>query len=289
MPAIAVTAETGRDALNHVRFKMGEFAMRFVSVLVLAIATMVAQVAGVSSARADWIELPAESGQPKVYVNVVKTPVAGRAPVALMLHGGSGLTRGTTIALEGWAEWLAQRGISSVIIDSYRGRGIKGGSDIPDSKMLAVVRGRITDTQRTLTWLSTQDWADPSRAFIFGVSIGGSIGILAVTEKQMPLPQVQLYPYCPKALSGMINPKQGYPPSLWVAGEKDELSLLAETQQCAAKIAAAGNPGAVKVVVAAGAQHGFDRSPREVTYSSTGIATSKVEIEAFLWARGLMR
>jgi acetyl esterase/lipase len=141
--------------------------------------------------------------------------------------------------------------------------------------------------QRSLAWLGSQDWADPGRAFIFGLSNGGSVSIYAATEGRVSIPQIQLYPYCSGWLQDTFRARAGYPPSLWLSGDKDAISLLADTRKCANKIMAAGNPGAIKLVVLPGAQHAFDRSPRENTYSSGAIEASKREIEAFLKARAL--
>jgi dienelactone hydrolase len=263
--------------------------MRLRFVLVLAIAALFSHVVQFSPARAaDWIELPAQAGQPKVYVSVVKTS-SPKAPVAIMLHGAAGLTRYSLGALETWAEWLAQRGISSVIVDSYKGRGIRGDDDIQGAKWKTVLFGRVTDTERTLAWLATQDWADPARAFIFGQSMGGTVGLAAVIDRGMTLPQVLIYPSCPKVLHNYVNVKPGYPPSLWVSGDEDTIALLADTKVCAEIIAAAGNPTAVKLVVIPGGKHMFDRNPREITYSGSAIEASKVEIVAFLKARGFMK
>ena len=283
-----------RSSLNNRRGQpaasAGWHLARMCSLLALGLAAMLAPFAYALPARAaDWIELPAATGQPKVYVSVVKAPAPGKAPVAIMLHGGGGLSRHSLAALETWAAWLAQRGISSVIVDSYKGRGLRGDDDIQGAKWKTVLFGRVTDTERTLAWLATQDWADPARAFIFGQSMGGTVGIAAVIERGIMLPQVQIYPYCGKWLHDYVKAKPGYPPSLWLSGDKDEIAVLADTQKCADRIAAAGNPDAVKLVVLPSTQHMFDRYPAEKSYSGSSVAASKAEIEAFLRARGLMR
>jgi hypothetical protein len=118
--------------------------------------------------------------------------------------------------------------------------------------------------------------------------MGGTVGIFAATERDMKLPQVQIYPYCAKWLLGGLKPKPGYPPSLWLSGEEDAIATLPETKVCAEKIAAAGNPGTVKLVVLP-VKHMFDRYPREPTYSGSGVEASKVEIAAFLKTHGLMK
>jgi dienelactone hydrolase len=238
---------------------------------------------------ATWIELPLQEGQPHVFVTVTKTAASARAPVAIILHGTSGLTRYNQVALEMWADWLAERGVISVIIDSYRGRGLRGDDDVQNAKWIPVAKGRVVDIQRTLSWLSTQDWADPSRVFLFGLSNGATVGIYAATEGNVTVPQVQLYPFCNNWVQDSVHAKAGFPPSLWVSGEKDAIARLADTRKCQEKIAAAGNRGVIKLVVLPGAQHAFDRSPRESTYSAGAIAASKVEIESFLKARGLTR
>jgi dienelactone hydrolase len=258
------------------------------ALLAAAIAVVLELAYAPATRAADWIELPPQAGLPKVYVSEVKTTTPGRVPVALMLHGRTGLDRYNLFSIDMWAKWLNERGVSAVIIDSNRGRGLRGVDDT-GNKWLTVVKGRTGDVQRTLGWLPTRGWADPARAFIFGLSNGGTVGIFVAIEGNVTIPQVQLYPACHIRMLDKVHPTVGYPPSLWLSGEYDTVSILADTRMCRDKIAAAGNPDAIKLVVLPHTQHAFDMSPRDVTYSPGAIEQSKVEIDAFLKARALIR
>jgi dienelactone hydrolase len=238
---------------------------------------------------AEWIELPAEAGQPAVFVSVIKAPSPGRAPVALMLHGGEGLSRDFIAAFETWAQWLGQRGVASVIIDGFRGRGVRGGDEVTGSKYMPLVRGRGINVERTLAWLGTSTWADPARAFIFGQSMGGSVGITVAIERKLAIPQILFYPYCSLAMMAPMQPRAGYPPSLWLIAASDRIALPADTRKCFDRISAAGNPDAIRWVALENTPHMFDRRPNGPGYSGSAVEASKTEIDAFLKARRLMR
>lgn len=110
------------------------------------------------------------------------------APVALVLHGASGLRQGPMIRDGGGglfirtAEILAERGIASLSI-STRGRG---GSD-GEFHDLTFER-RIEEARRAIDWLGDQPTIDPERIFLIGHSQGTIIatavaGRLETTRK----------------------------------------------------------------------------------------------------------
>ena len=258
--------------------------------MAVATALLASAIALSSPSRAaDWVELPAQAGQPAVFVSITKAAAPGKAPIALMLHGGEGLSRDFMAAFETWAQWLRQRGVASVIIDGFRGRDLRGGDDVTGSKYMPIVRGRGIDAERTLAWLATSDWADPERAFLFGQSMGGSVGITVAIERKLAIPQILFYPFCTLQIMAPMRPGPGYPPSLWLIGASDQIALPSDSRKCFEKISAAGNPDAIKWVALANTPHMFDRRPNGPGYSSSAVETSKTEIEAFLKAQGLAR
>jgi dienelactone hydrolase len=206
-----------------------------------------------------------------------------------MLHGGEGLTRDFTAAFETWAKWLGQRGVASVIVDGFRGRGVRGGEETTGGKYMPLVRGRGIDVDRTLAWLAKSDWADPARAFVFGQSMGGSVGITVAIERKLTIPQVLFYPYCTLQMMASMQPRPGYPPSLWLIGAADRIAPPVDTRKCFEKITAAGNPDAIRWVSLENTPHMFDRRPNGPGYSGTAVEASKTEIDAFLKARGLIK
>jgi dienelactone hydrolase len=249
--------------------------------LLACIVAMMALFGSSAACAVDWSQLPAQPGQPAIYVTVIKASSPGKAPVALMMHGSGGINRYSLVSLQMWADWLSKRGFASVIIDSWRGRGIRGDDDI-GNKYMTLTRGRIVDAERTVAWLSSTDWGDPSRALLYGESMGGSVGIFAATEQKMALPQVQIYPYCPTWMHASVHAKPGYPPSLWLIAEKDTIAPAAEAKRCGELINAASKSNPVNMVILPGAQHMFDRYPRDISYSGSAIEKSKAAIDAFL-------
>ena len=152
------------------------------------------------------------------------------------------------------------------------------------SKYMPLVRGRGVDVERTLAWLAPSDWADPARAFVFGQSMGGSVGITVAIERKLTIPQVLFYPYCTLQMMAPMQPRPGYPPSLWPIGASDRIAPPADTRKCFERIGAAGNPDAIKWVVLENTPHMFDRRPNGPGYSGSTVEASKREIDAFLRA-----
>ena len=249
-------------------------------------AAVLAVAANANAAELD--KLPAKPGLPDLYISVVRPQAAGPVPTAILLHGGSGMNQPQIDSFAQWSDWLRQRGIASLIIDSQRGRNTQFAPPPRNvADYLKLLRERAGDAQRGLEWLATTGWADPQRLFVLGQSQGGTTALVGAVDHVLQVPQIDLYPLC------IVAPKsvklRDFPKSLWILGGKDE---LAPPNDCMLLRSAYLGAGAddISAVTIPGAYHAFDYPmPRPGTYlgkrvefNATARDQARTEVERFL-------
>jgi dienelactone hydrolase len=265
----------------------------FISLLVGLVVSMTAAAA----MAADPDKLPAKVGMPDLYISVVHPRSSGPVPTAVLLHGGTGLSDGNQAeSVKQWSAWLAERGMASLVIDSQRGRHTSGQpSPRTAADYLALLRERTGDAQRGLEWLASTGWADPQRLLLFGQSQGGATAIIGAADGVLRVPQVDLYPVC-KIMPAKTSGLQGFPRSLWVLGEGDEVAPAKDCLQLRASYTSAGAPS-IDLVTIPGAYHAFDfpmSRPgtylgKHVEFSANARDQARVEVEKFLRMLGYIR
>jgi len=118
-----------------------------------------------------------EQGKP-VRVGGILTvpPGADRVPAVVLAHGCFGVS----IAQRAWASTLLRFGIATLIVDSFRGRGIR---EICTGKQAANVASVLTDAFRALEYLAAQPRVDAARIAILGASYGGRTALWTANER----------------------------------------------------------------------------------------------------------
>ncbi len=186
-------------------------------------------------------------------------PSGGRAAVVIA-HGSSGPdSRGPA-----YAEALGEAGISSLEIDMWRPRGLKGGLDRPKS-----VADTFPDVFGAFRYLTTRPEFDALRIGILGFSWGGALSMLTATRSvsrrylrngERFAAHAPLYPVC-----WLYNRVEGYEfrdltgaPILLQCGAADDYDA-----PDAAKILLDGldssDRASLQVIVHPGATHAFDQ------------------------------
>lgn len=233
---------------------------------VLAAMLWLALVVGAAEAGAQTSTIPADTipGAPPLPVQIVRPAPGARMPVVVMLHGGSGLDRDQSAALQKWAAWLSERGVASVIVDSYGGRGLSRFSSRTDLlSFVRMLRERADDVVRTVAWLAGEPWADTGRIALLGQSQGASAASIAALERGVRLPQILFYPGCDVRYFDVAPLPDAYPASLWLLAERDTLTPPAT---CTAVIERLGDAARdARVVTLPGATHVFDWQAPERT------------------------
>jgi dienelactone hydrolase len=265
----------------------------------LGVGSVAAVLPWMTALAADPDRLPSKPDLPDLYISIERPAAPGPVPTVILLHGSSGLTLEQTGSFKRWSAWLRERGVASVVLDSQRGRHAHGEVYRGDvGAYVSILRERVVDVQRVLEWLPSTGWADPARVVLFGESQGAMAILLGALNGSLRVPQIDLYPPCgPSGVQrGYVHTNlKGYPRSLWVLAELDEVG---PARDCIAldRLLTEGGAPAIKVVTIPQAHHGFDlpvagvgtTGPR-VIYSPEARDQAQVEVASFLRELGYAR
>jgi dienelactone hydrolase len=213
--------------------------------------------------RVEEVEFPAEGVVAPLAIpgrlRLVEGPHA-RTPAVVIAHGSTGPdSRGPA-----YAAALAAAGVSSLEIDMWRPRGLKGGLDRPRS-----VFETLPDVFGAFRYLTCRSELDALRIGVLGFSWGGVLAMLSATRAvsrrylrngERFAAHAPLYPVC-----WLYNRVEGYEfrdltgaPVLLQCGGSDDY----DEPDAAAKLVAGLNPSdraAIETIVHSGATHAFDR------------------------------
>lgn len=178
-------------------------------------------------------------------------PEGTRVPGVVILHGPEGVSD----AREGnWGRELAALGVVALVVDSFTPRKVK---NTVDDQTRVSTGQMIGDALGALDFLSQQDFIDPKRIALMGMSKGGGAVLLA-TDKRAQQPGlgfaafIAAYPACQ---SQYRNP-QVVAPLLVMVGEADDYTGAKPCIEYTERMRKAG--GRVELKTYKGAHHGFD-------------------------------
>jgi dienelactone hydrolase/NAD-dependent SIR2 family protein deacetylase len=195
--------------------------------------------------------------------DLILPDAGGRLPLAILMHGSDGLSEHQYR----YAEVLRERGIGTLVIDSFGPRGVTntiGEQDqVPAYSMLV-------DAYEALKLLARHPRIDPGRIAIIGWSKGGTVADWASREWYRArlsegdlrfAAHVAFYPWCGEQparieLTGA--------PLLYLVGELDDWTGSETCLDYAGRVNRAGYEA--DIVVYEGAQHGFDYAGSFRTY-----------------------
>ncbi len=238
-----------------------------------------------------WMTLPQAPGQDGVQVALTKAEGGSpRSPVVVFLHGSCGTEPYQLGSFEQWSRWFAARGIATLLVDSYRGRGLDGSLVCRTDASPGWLGKRADDAARAIDWVLTTDWVDVDRVLVFGESQGGRSALALAFRSKRRYPTVGMYINCPQDYWKTHDAMSDFPPSLVILGELD---ALAPPERCRTFLselrAKGGNADAISLVVMPGAYHAFDFpgisgrfSIGRVEYSGAATEASRKEVGAFL-------
>jgi dienelactone hydrolase len=222
--------------------------------------------------RVEEVKFPSEGAVAPLmipgWLRMIEGPLA-KAPVVVIAHGSTGPdSRGRA-----HAEALGAAGISSLEIDMWRPRGLKGGLDRPRN-----VFETLPDVFGAFRYLACRPEFDALRIGITGFSWGGVLALLTATRAvarrylrngERFAAHAALYPVC-----WLYNRVEGYElrdltgaPILLQCGDADDY----DAPDAAAKLVAGLDPSdraSIQTIVYPGATHAFDQAdepPRIVT------------------------
>jgi dienelactone hydrolase len=238
-----------------------------------------------------------------IEATVVRPPGRGPFPAVVQLHGCGGVEPQSLR----WAQWLAERGYVSLVVDSYGPRGVKGdcrtGPDEPP------ITARFDDAMGALRYLQAQPFVRGDRVAAIGWSQGGVYAMAVINgpslerakRRGVDLPAVGFagaIAFYPGGCKSLID-EQVIRPLLVLIGEADDWTPAATCQRMVDAMARRGAD--VSIAVYPGAYHYFDVEGRDLTilaevenelkpggygatvsYQRAAAADAQRQVEAFL-------
>jgi dienelactone hydrolase len=221
--------------------------------LLLLVAPLLARAQGLPGSESVILRVEAES----LYAHLFRPAARSRGPAMVIVHGFGGVSD----AREGfWARELAAFGVASLVVESFTARGV--GSSIDDQSRVSTAQG-LRDAYAALAYLAQQEFVDPRRIGVMGMSWGGTVALRAADRRRQGdgpgfAASIPLYPGC---VAQYRNPRPGVP-LLVLIGERDDYSGIGSCLEYVNRIRAAGGTAQLKLYP--GAHHGFDGDAREV-------------------------
>ena len=225
--------------------------------LLLLLAPLLVRAQGLPGSETVILRVDAES----LYAHLFRPAAGGRAPAMVIVHGFGGVSD----TREGfWARELAAFGVAALVVESFTARGI--GSSIDDQSRLSTAQG-VRDAYAALGYLAQQDFIDPRRIGVMGMSWGGTVALRAADRRRQGqgpafAASIPLYPGC---VAQYRNPQPGAP-LLLLIGQLDDYTGIRTCVEYVERIRAAG--GAAQVRVYRDAHHGFDDARTQQVFSA---------------------
>lgn len=97
---------------------------------------------------------------------------AGPHPAVVLMHGSGGV-EGTIQS--GWSETFRKAGIATLVLDSFRGRGISSTVTTAGTDKFHLPTERVWDAHAAAAWLRARPDIDPRRLVLMGQSQGGMV------------------------------------------------------------------------------------------------------------------
>lgn len=184
-------------------------------------------------------------------------PSGGARPVpaVVVMHGSGGIRPDTELAV---ANALVDAGIATLIVDSFRGRGL---SDTGKDQGQLPMAATVLDAFQALLALRARSEIDGARIGVVGFSRGG---VAAMFTNQRPLKEAvvgatpgfaahsPVYPGCSTQWDE-VSPTPA--PLLFLLGARDDLTPARKCEDYAGRIRSAG--GKAEAIVYPGVSHQF--------------------------------
>jgi len=217
---------------------------------------------------------------------------AAKVPAVVIVHGSGGVSA----AREGfWARELSAFGMAALVIDSFTPRGVD--STVEDQSRVTTMQ-MVGDAFAALSFLSLQDFVDPARVAVMGMSKGGAVALLAAdrhTLRDGRLPFAAHLPLYPSCSLQYRSPRPSAAPVLMLIGAEDNYVGVRLCVGYAERLRAAGGKAELKTYP--GAHHAFDGDTSQQREFFLARAQNYSECVIYIeddgklapWDRGCMR
>jgi dienelactone hydrolase len=201
---------------------------------------------------------PSGEGMPAGVSGFLAVPPGTDAlPAVVLMHGCQGISG----AEVGWATTLNRLGIATLVVDSFRGRGI---AETCTGKEFLHAASALVDAYRALDLLAANPRIDPSRIAIMGFSLGGQHALWASQarfQERYGKGSARFAAYLAFYPAGCITrleeeDRVGGGPIRIFHGAADDWTLIGPCKEYVERLRRAGRDAAL--IEYAGAHHSFD-------------------------------
>jgi dienelactone hydrolase len=211
-------------------------------------------------------------------------PAAPHSPAIIIMNGSSGLEPRYALPMaRSWAAWFRAQGFTTLIMDSYKPRGMPDiihyslplyGGD-PNNWFTEYQRSE--DPVSAYQWLVQQPAVDPKRVYVIGFSHGGGtvLQLWARPEAHLFAGLIDFYGWCESSQVqlALLDPAAHTEPLLVFVGANDDKGFV----DCSRRLLTRST---VKGYVFPNTDHNFDYPYAQ--YNGAALAQSRQMIEMFV-------
>jgi dienelactone hydrolase len=196
----------------------------------------------------------AETKTSQVTADLFRPNLPGKRPAAVIINSSGGVTAHTELY---YARVLASHGVAALVVDSFLPRGVR--NTVLD-QTLVFPSVHFSDAGAAFRWLAKQDFVDPARIMVIGMSRGGNAALATAVEddrKRLGIEDIRFAAHVAVAPScgwQQRNAASTGAPIFFVLSELDDYTPIGPCLEYAARLRASGN-AKVRLAVYPGVYH----------------------------------
>ncbi|MFZ4809525.1 MAG: dienelactone hydrolase family protein [Hyphomicrobiaceae bacterium] len=197
-------------------------------------------------------------GEDRVTAVLYRPRIEGRVPAAVIINSSGGVN---ALVEHYYARVLSREGIAALVVDSFSPRGVRRTGD--DQNRVAQSKSN-SDAFAGHRWLSSQNWVDPQKIIVLGMSRGGEAAYSAALDglrKRMEVGKATFAAHVAIAIGGCNFPQRDVRttggPIFFMLAELDETQLVGPCIEYVEKMRKAGT-ATIRVAVYPGVYHAYE-------------------------------
>jgi len=205
-----------------------------------------------------WPKGPTGFGEDRVTAVLYRPRIEGKLPAAVIINSSGGVN---ALVEHYYARVLAREGMAVLVVDSFSPRGVRRTGD--DQNRVAQTKSN-SDAFAGHRWLSSQNWVDPKKIIVLGMSRGGEAAYSAALEglrKRMDVGNAAFAAHVAIAMGGCNFPQRDVRttggPIFFMLGELDETQLVGPCIDYVEKMRKAGK-ATIRVAIYPGVYHAYE-------------------------------
>lgn len=197
-------------------------------------------------------------GEDRITAVLYRPKAASQLPAAVIINSSGGVSGRTE---HYYARVLAREGMAALVVDSFSARGVRRTGD--DQNRVSQTKSNA-DAFAGHRWLSAQNWVDPKKIIVMGMSRGGEAAYSAALEvlrNRMQVGNTTFAAHIAIAMGSCNFPQRDVRttggPIFFMFAELDQTQLLGSCIEYVERMRKAGK-ATIRVAVYPGVYHGYE-------------------------------